>query len=264
MNTKNLSTLKIHKLTQAQYDRELAAGNIDETALYLTPEADVQSAVDELNSDMEELKNTINGHDEQINTLNSNLSEIGTVQTLTDGTNAFNFKQPILASGTDFDTVTYPNTYTFTEAETSEYVNCPLSAGTGYLRVYISGANGQLSQKVVLNNAICPVTYERHYYKTWGDWLARPVAKYGTKTISIAAGENSAVLFTKAQIASLFGHTFAGTGHYTCVITNADGSISSLHAHGTTFTSDGLYALFSTAPSAASSIKLNYVMFYMP
>ncbi len=38
MITENLSTLKIHKLTQAQYDRELEAGNLDENALYLTPE----------------------------------------------------------------------------------------------------------------------------------------------------------------------------------------------------------------------------------
>jgi hypothetical protein len=38
LKTENLSTLKIHKLTQAQYDRELAAGNIDESALYLIPE----------------------------------------------------------------------------------------------------------------------------------------------------------------------------------------------------------------------------------
>lgn len=38
MITENLSTLKIHKLTQAQYDRELVAGNIDENALYLTPD----------------------------------------------------------------------------------------------------------------------------------------------------------------------------------------------------------------------------------
>lgn len=37
MITENLSTLKIHKLTQEQYDREVADGNIDETALYLTP-----------------------------------------------------------------------------------------------------------------------------------------------------------------------------------------------------------------------------------
>lgn len=38
MITENLSTLEIHKLTQEQYDRELAAGNINDTALYLTPE----------------------------------------------------------------------------------------------------------------------------------------------------------------------------------------------------------------------------------
>lgn len=38
MTTENLSTLKIHKLTQTQYNRELSAGNIDEFALYLTPD----------------------------------------------------------------------------------------------------------------------------------------------------------------------------------------------------------------------------------
>lgn len=38
MITENLSTLKINKLTKAQYERELAAGRIDENALYLTPD----------------------------------------------------------------------------------------------------------------------------------------------------------------------------------------------------------------------------------
>ena len=38
MITENLSTLKTHKLTKEQYNRELANGNIDETALYLTPD----------------------------------------------------------------------------------------------------------------------------------------------------------------------------------------------------------------------------------
>lgn len=38
MITENLSTLKIHKLTQAQYERELEAGRIDASALYLTPD----------------------------------------------------------------------------------------------------------------------------------------------------------------------------------------------------------------------------------
>ena len=41
MITENLSTLKIHKLTQEQYNRELEAGNIDPSALYLTPEEDI-------------------------------------------------------------------------------------------------------------------------------------------------------------------------------------------------------------------------------
>ena len=37
MITNNLSTLKIHKLSQEQYNRELAAGTLDANALYLTP-----------------------------------------------------------------------------------------------------------------------------------------------------------------------------------------------------------------------------------
>ena len=37
MIIENLSTLKINRLTQEQYDRELVAGSIDESAIYLTP-----------------------------------------------------------------------------------------------------------------------------------------------------------------------------------------------------------------------------------
>jgi hypothetical protein len=51
LNTENLKTLKIHKLTQAQYDRELEAGNIDETALYLTPDDSITVDLD--NNDFE-------------------------------------------------------------------------------------------------------------------------------------------------------------------------------------------------------------------
>lgn len=38
MKVENLSTLKIHKLSQEQYNRELEAGRIDENAIYLTPD----------------------------------------------------------------------------------------------------------------------------------------------------------------------------------------------------------------------------------
>lgn len=41
MITENLSTLKIHRLTQEQYDRELANGTLDQNAIYLTPDEEV-------------------------------------------------------------------------------------------------------------------------------------------------------------------------------------------------------------------------------
>lgn len=41
MITENLSTLKIHKLSQAQYDRAVENGSIDENALYLTPDEEI-------------------------------------------------------------------------------------------------------------------------------------------------------------------------------------------------------------------------------
>ncbi len=48
MITENLSTLKIHKLTQEQYNRELDAGRIDENALYLTPDEEIDFSAIEL------------------------------------------------------------------------------------------------------------------------------------------------------------------------------------------------------------------------
>ena len=54
MITENLSTLKIHKLSQAQYDRALEAGRIDENALYLTPDEEIDlsnyATIEQLNT----------------------------------------------------------------------------------------------------------------------------------------------------------------------------------------------------------------------
>ena len=52
-STKTLPTLKIHKLTQEQYDQELENGTIDENALYLTPDEEIDlsgyATVEQLN-----------------------------------------------------------------------------------------------------------------------------------------------------------------------------------------------------------------------
>ncbi len=74
MITENLSTLKIHKLTQEQYDRELATGNLDDKAIYLTPDdnsdisihnesasahADIRSLITDLQNEIASLKTQI-------------------------------------------------------------------------------------------------------------------------------------------------------------------------------------------------------------
>lgn len=73
MNTENLSTLKIHKMTQSQYERELEAGRIDENALYLTPDEviDLSNHVTftELDTKLETKANVNHIHDDYATTI---------------------------------------------------------------------------------------------------------------------------------------------------------------------------------------------------
>ncbi len=74
MITENVSTLKIHRLTQEQYDRELAAGRLDANAIYLTPDEGVDftgyATEEYVNQATEDLKNEIlGGAGEAVDTL---------------------------------------------------------------------------------------------------------------------------------------------------------------------------------------------------
>ena len=67
MLTETLSTLKINKLSQEQYDRELANGSIDENAIYLTPDADldlgeVEQTLKEQGNEIEVVKGDLTSH----------------------------------------------------------------------------------------------------------------------------------------------------------------------------------------------------------
>ena len=75
MITENLQTLKIVKLSQEQYNRELAAGNLDGNALYLTPDEETDlsgyATVEQLNTkaDAEHNHNDIYYTETEIDTL---------------------------------------------------------------------------------------------------------------------------------------------------------------------------------------------------
>ena len=58
MITENLSTLKIYKLSQEQYDKRLEDGNIEANALYMTPDAAYEN-IDEFRRDLDKLESSL-------------------------------------------------------------------------------------------------------------------------------------------------------------------------------------------------------------
>lgn len=85
MITENLSTLKIHKLTRDQYNRELEAGNIDENALYLTPDETTDLSMYATKQDLNDKADKNHTHDNYATTdyVDGNFalkSEIGNIE----------------------------------------------------------------------------------------------------------------------------------------------------------------------------------------
>ena len=72
MNAKNVSTLQIHKLTEEQYHRELESGNIEENAIYLTPEIERIGDLSQLKTNAKgSIVEAINELYDMLSTLNS-------------------------------------------------------------------------------------------------------------------------------------------------------------------------------------------------
>lgn len=86
MQTKNLSTLKIHKLSKAQYERELANDSIDENAIYLTPNEEIDLSPYATKEELNTKSDTDHNHDgryyteteidTKINALSTSISEV--------------------------------------------------------------------------------------------------------------------------------------------------------------------------------------------
>lgn len=90
--------------------------------------------------------------------------------------------QPKLKAGTDFNSLTIPNTYTLMNATSAGYLNNPLLSGTGTLTVEECGDEGQIHQIVQVCNKTNPQNYERFYYQsTWGEWVK--VSNFGNRLL---------------------------------------------------------------------------------
>ena len=77
--------------------------------------------------------------------------------------------QMVLEEGSDFDEQMTPNIFTLKDASIAEYLNCPITEGTGTFTVEECGEN-KIHQIVKTCDKTNPRVYERFYDEEWGAW----------------------------------------------------------------------------------------------
>lgn len=95
-----------------------------------------------------------------------NLAEFGYQAKFTGG-----ILQPILAAGTDLNTLLTPNVYSGRNITDNAYSNVPFTKGSFTLRVESAGPSGQVKQTVTVCDKNSARVFERFYYTSaWGAW----------------------------------------------------------------------------------------------
>ena len=96
----------------------------------------------------------------------ANLAEFGYQAKFTGG-----ILQPILAAGTDLNTILTPNVYSGRNITDNAYSNAPFTSGSFTLRVEGAGPNGQIKQTATVCDKNKATVWERFYYTSaWGNW----------------------------------------------------------------------------------------------
>lgn len=79
--------------------------------------------------------------------------------------------QPVLAAGTDMNTVLTPNVYSGQNITSVSYTNVPFTKGSFTLRVESAGPSGQIKQTITICDKTNARIWERFYYTSaWGNW----------------------------------------------------------------------------------------------
>lgn len=95
-----------------------------------------------------------------------NLAEFGYQAKFTGG-----IDQPVLAAGTDMNTVLTPNVYSGLNITNYSYSNVPFTKGSFTLRVEGAGPSGQIKQTITVCDKNNARVWERFYYTSaWGAW----------------------------------------------------------------------------------------------
>lgn len=171
MIVENVDSLKIHKLTQEQYNTALSAGSLDENALYLTPDSDgttIPTKVSDLENDSGYATQTyvdeaVAGVDVSLDNATGVLpvanggTGVTTIEELADAVSAANKENSSLITKSEVSLTTSSDTWVGTSG-TSASKSFTLQSGKyviyGYSRTSTTGNNASyLEISVNLSNA---------------------------------------------------------------------------------------------------------------
>lgn len=202
MFIETLSTLKINKLTQEQYDRELAAGNIDETALYLTHEEEIDLSGYATVEEMNEKADKDHTHE---------ITDVSGLQSALDG------KQATITGGAS--TITGSN-LTASRALVSDSsgkvaVSAVTSTELGYLDGVTSSVQTQLDNK-------SDISHTHDEYMTTTNPTGTGSFSMNRKSGS-TVGEYSSTLGKFCTATGKFSSAIGGNAHATGMCAHAEG-----------------------------------------
>ena len=173
MIIENLSTLKIHKLTQEQYDREREAGNLDANALYLTPDEETEQIQSDWSQTDDTKADYIKNKPENIMTYN----EVDTLPETANEGDVYAVKketkkiyQDVLSSSEGFEVATdYILCRAYNKTEVEQVICEAIELAGGYpANIVIIWGNTEITFKVnsytVYDNVPYGGPYEAYFY----------------------------------------------------------------------------------------------------
>ena len=86
----------------------------------------------------------------------------------------------------------------------------------------------------------------------------------GTVVKTAVANSDALLLFTLEDLKTAFNTTTATHHNFIACVTNGDGSAFGKHFESCTWLNNELYVLWDGATSASQSVRINYVIFYIP
>lgn len=213
MITTNVSTLKIHKLSKEQYDRELAAGGIDENALYFTPDEEYYTEA-EVNEMLANKADKDHNHDELYYTKDEVSSKLDSKVPATRKINGISL--------TDDITFTANNVGAYSTTDVDNKLSSKSNTGHTHNYAGSATAGGSANSAVKLDTATAGSATQPVYFAD-----GKPIAM--TYTLGKSVPADAVFTDTNTHYASknVVGSSTA-TANTTTVLTNGNVYINSV------------------------------------